>query len=58
MIREEATNLEVFREAKRILDDFEGIDTYWYEDKKNFCAVTAVIVYQLLKKGEDKNESI
>ena len=58
MPRKGATNLEVYREAMDILNDFEGIDTYWYQDERKFCAVTATIIYQLLKKEEVKDESI
>jgi hypothetical protein len=42
-----------------ILNDIRNIDTYWDQDERNFCAVTATILYQLLQmKEEDENESI
>lgn len=58
-IKRGATNLEVYREALDILDDFNGFDAYWYQDETRFCAVTATILYQLLQmKEENKDESI
>lgn len=53
MLRKGASNLEVYREARNILDDFYGIDTYWYQDDRNYCAVTATILYQLLNRSTD-----
>ena len=58
MIRRGATNLEVYREALDVLEDFKNIDTYWEQDETKFCAVTATILYQLLQMKEDKNEAI
>lgn len=58
-IRRGATNLEVYREAVDILNDIRNIDTYWDQDERNFCAVTATILYQLLQMKEDEeNEEI
>ena len=53
------TNLEVYRKALSILDDFQGFDADWIEQPERLPAVVATIIFQLLQNKEDKeNESI
>lgn len=59
MSKRKPTNLEIYREALFILDDFKSFDTCWYEESERLPAVIATIVFQLLQNKEDiKNETI
>jgi hypothetical protein len=55
MLKQNLTNLEVYREALSILEDFQGFDSLWdYPDRQP--AVIATIVFQLLQNKEGKEK--
>ena len=54
MLKQNPTNLEVYREALSILDDFQGFDSDWIEQPERLPAVIATIVFQLLQNKEGK----
>lgn len=58
MPKKGATNLEVYKEAMDILEDINDFDSCWYNTYNRLPVVAATIIYQLLKKEENKDESI
>lgn len=54
MLRQNASNNEVYNEALHIINDFNGFDEDWQCYPERLPAVIATVVYQLLQKKEDR----